>query len=78
MNLSRGNDDAAAQSDGGEIPAVGYLVGMSQADAQHMGHILHGQHQREFVKRILFGFSHSVSFYLSPRRILFFVLRPSF
>ena len=45
---------------------MGCLVGMSQADAQHMGHILHGQHQREFIKGILFGFSHSVPFYLRP------------
>ena len=64
-----GNDDAAAQGDGGEIPAVGHLIGVGQADAQHMGHILHGQHQREFVKRVVFGFSHSVPFYLPGGRI---------
>ena len=40
-----GNDDAAAQCDGGEIPAVSHLIGVGQPDAQHMGHILHGQHQ---------------------------------
>ena len=73
-----GNDDAAAQGDGGEIPAVGYLIGVGQTDAQHMGHILHGQHQWEFIKRIVFGFSHSVPFYLPRGRVLFFVLRPSF
>lgn len=39
-------------------------------DAQHMGHILHGQHQREFVKRVVFGFSHSVPFYLPGGRVL--------
>ena len=59
----------------GKSPAVGHLIGVGQTDAQHMGHILHGQHQREFVKRIVFGFSHSVPFYLPGGRVLFFVLR---
>lgn len=45
---------------------MGHLVCVCQTDTQHMGHILHGQHQREFIKRILFGFSHSVPFYLRP------------
>lgn len=62
------DDDAAAQCDGGEIPAVGYLIGVGQPDAQHMGHILHNQHQREFVKRVVFGFSYSVPFYLPGGR----------
>lgn len=38
---------------------------MGYNDAQHMGPILHGQHQKEFVRRIVFGF---FSFFLPTRR----------
>ena len=73
-----GYDDAAAQGDGGEILPVGHLVGVGQSDAQHISHILHGQHQGQFVERAVLGSFHRIPFYPSRGRDFILCFAPHF